>query len=145
MSIEIFCCYARKDQTLLNELKAHLMPLQRRGLINLWADTDIGAGIAWEKEIEKHQDTAHIILLLVSADFMNSEYCYSTEMKRALERDKRKEARVISIILRPVDWRDVLGKLQALPTDGTPVIDRRWHTSDEALYSVAQGIRKVVE
>ena len=95
MSIEIFCCYAHKDQTLLKELKAHLMPLQRRGLINIWADTDIGAGIAWENEIEKHLDTAHIILLLVSADFMNSDYCYSTEMKRALERDKRKEARVI--------------------------------------------------
>ena len=111
MSIEIFCCYARKDQTLLHELKAHLMPLQRRGLINIWADTDIGAGIAWKQEIEKHLDTAHIILLLVSADFMNSEYCYSTEMKHALERDKRKEARVIPIILRPVDWQDVLGEL----------------------------------
>jgi hypothetical protein len=76
MSIEIFCCYARKDQVLLSELKAHLMPLQRRGLIKIWADTDIGAGIEWEREIEKHLDTAQIILLLVSADFMNSEYCY---------------------------------------------------------------------
>ena len=142
--IDIFCCYAHEDEELLHKLKTHLKPLQRQGLINIWADTDIGAGIAWENEIKKHLDTAHIILLLVSADFMNSDYCYSTEMKRALERDKRNEARVIPIILRPVDWQDVLGKLQALPTDGTPVVDRRWHTSDEALYSVAQGIRKVV-
>jgi hypothetical protein len=62
MSIEIFCCYARKDQVLLSELKAHLMPLQRRGLIKIWADTDIGAGIEWEREIEKHLDTAHLLL-----------------------------------------------------------------------------------
>src|SRR6266704_6936151 len=145
MSIEIFCCYARKDQTLLNELKAHLMPLQRQGLINIWADTDIGAGIAWEEEIDKHLNIAQIILLLVSPDFMASDYCYSKEMQRAMERHDKGEARVIPIILRPVDWQDVLGKLQALPTDGTPVINHRWHTSDEALYSVALGIRKIVE
>jgi len=145
MSIEIFCCYARKDQALLSELKAHLMPLQRRGLIKIWADTDIGAGIEWEREIEKHLDTAQIILLLVSADFMNSEYCYSTEMKRALERHNRKEARVIPVILRPIDWQDILGNIQALPTDAKPVLSSFWHSPDDAFFDVEQGIRKVVE
>jgi hypothetical protein len=145
MSIEIFCCYARKDQALLSELKAHLMPLQRRGLIKIWADTDIGAGIEWEKEIEKHLDTAQIILLLVSADFMNSEYCYSTEMKRAIERHNQKEACVIPIILRPVHWQDILGNIQALPTDAKPVMSSSWHNTDDAFFNVAEGIRKVVE
>ncbi len=145
MPVKIFFCYAHEDEALLNQLKSHLKPLQRQGLIDFWHDRDISAGTEWEREIKEHLDTAQIVLLLVSADFMNSEYCYSSEMKRALERDERKEARVIPIILRPVDWKDVLGRLQALPTDGTPVIDRRWHTSDEALYIVAQGIRKIVE
>jgi WD40 repeat protein len=144
--LEIFCCYARKDQQLLNDLKAHLMPLQRQGLIILWADTDIGAGTEWEKEIEKHLNTAQIILLLVSRDFMNSDYCYSKEMQWAIERHKRGEARVLPIIIRPVYWEGTpFGKLQALPTDAKAVTSRHWHNRDEAFLNVTKGIRKVVE
>lgn len=75
---------------------------------------------------------------------MYSEYCYGVEMKRALERHQRGEARVVPIILRPVSWQGILGTLQALPTDAKPVVDRYWHTLDEALYDVAEGIRTVV-
>jgi TIR domain len=74
-SVEIFCCYARKDHSLLNELRIHLIPLKRQGLITLWADTDIDAGIEWEREIEKHLETAQIILLLISPEFIASDYC----------------------------------------------------------------------
>jgi len=145
MPVEIFICYARKDQLLLNELKAHLIPLQRQGRIMIWADTDIGAGTEWEKEIKKHLDTSDMILLLVSSDFMNSDYCYGIEMKRALERHERNEARVIPIILRPVHWQEApFGKLQALPTDAKPVTDPFWHNLDIAFYDVTEGIRVVV-
>src|ERR1051326_8277156 len=96
-TIEIFCCYAREDQILMKSLRKHLMPLQRRGLITIWSDTDIDAGAAWEDEIQKHLNSAHIILLLISRDFIASDYCYSTEMARALERNEQKEARVIPI------------------------------------------------
>ena len=84
-TIEIFCCYALEDQPLLYKLKTHLMPLQWQGLITIWSDTNINAGMEWEEEIKKHLDTAYIILLLVSSDFMASEYCYSKEMFRALK------------------------------------------------------------
>ena len=146
-TIEIFCCYAREDQELLRLLKKHLMPLQRQGLITIWSDTDINAGIEWEKEIEKHLDTAHIILLLVSPDFMNSEYCYSKEMRQAMERHERAEARVIPIILRPTIWRGTpFDKLQALPTNAKPVTERKsWDTADDALYDVAESINTVVK
>src|SRR2546421_1670343 len=119
--VEIFCCYAHKDKQLLEELKSHLRPLQRQGLISIWNDSDISPGSNWEEAIHSHLTTAHIILLLVSPDFMASEYCYSTEMKQAMERHERGEAKVIPIILRPVNWQGILGKLQALPTDGKPV------------------------
>src|SRR6266487_1759942 len=102
MPVKIFCCYARKDQQIMNELRKHLIPLQRQELITLWADIDIDAGEEWEKVIDQHLNTAQIILLLISPDFMASEYCYSKEMMRALERHKRGEARVIPILLRPV-------------------------------------------
>src|SRR5947209_3878197 len=145
MSIKIFFCYAREDEALLNKLKAHLSSLQRQGLIEIWHDRNISAGSNWECEISKNLNEADIILLLVSSDFMASDYCYSIEMKRALERHELKEAYVIPIILRPVHWEDVLGSIQALPTDGKPVISSSWHNLDEAFFDVAEGIRKVIK
>lgn len=145
MSVKIFFCYAHEDEVLLNKLKTHLRPLQRQGLINLWYDRDISAGTEWESEISQHLNSAQIILLLVSPDFMNSDYCYGIEMQRAIERHERKEACVIPVILRPVYWQGVLGKLQALPTDAKPVISPSWHSLDEALFDVAEGVRKTVK
>jgi hypothetical protein len=144
MAVSIFFCYAREDEALLNKLKAHLRPLQRQGLIDVWHDRDISAGTEWEQEIKKHLNEAKIILLLFSPDFIDSEYCYGIEMKRALERYQRGEARVVPIIVRPVYWQGILGHLQALPKDGLPVTDPDWHTLDRALYNVTEGIRTVV-
>ena len=144
MPVKIFCCYAHEDEPLLKKLKTHLFPLQRAGLVDVWYDRDISAGTDWEQQIKERLNTAHIILLLVSPDFMASDYCYSIEMQRALERHEQGEAHVIPIILRPVYWQDVLGKLQALPTDAIPVMSSGWHYQDEAFFNVTEGIRKVV-
>lgn len=140
-NIGIFCCYARKDQSLFLDLKAHLMPIQQEGLITLWADVDINAGAEWEDEIQRHLNTAQIILLLVSPAFMTSNYCYSTEMKRAMERHEQGEAHVIPIILRPVIWQGApFGKLQALPEEAKPIT--LWDNLDAALENVARGVQK---
>jgi WD40 repeat protein len=145
MPATIFFCYAREDQALLNQLKTHLLPLQRQGIIEFWYDREVHAETDWEPEIKKKLDTARIILLLVSPDFMDSDYYYSKEMKQALERHQRGEARVIPIILRPVYWdEELLGKLQALPTDGKPVTNSDWRIQDKALYHVTNGISNVV-
>ncbi len=143
MTVKIFFCYAREDEALLNKLKTHLRPLQRQGLIDVWHDRDISAGAEWEQEISQHLNAAQIILLLVSPDFMDSDYCYGIEMKRAIERHERDEARVVPVILRPTLWRETsLGKLQALPKDAKPVIG--WPNVDDALFSIAEGIRDIV-
>ncbi len=143
-NMEIFCCYAREDQPLLLKLKKHLTPLQREGLITLRADINISAGTKWEQEVHHYLNTAQIILLLISPDFMSSDYCYSVEMQRALERHERGEARVIPVILRTVPWRKTpLGKLQALPKDANPIT--RWPDQDEALNDVSERLREVVE
>lgn len=142
--VEIFFCYARKDQSLLNDLKTYLMPMMRLDLIKMWHDADIGPGIEWEEEINKHLHSAQIILLLVSPDFIASDYCYSIEMTRAMERHKRREVRVIPIILRPVDWIGApFAKLQALPAGGLPVTS--WSRYNEAFLDIARGIRATVE
>src|SRR6266702_4114160 len=143
MPVSIFFCYAREDEALLKKLKVHLSPLQRQRLISVWHDRDISAGTEWEQEIKTHLDAAQIVLLLVSPDFIASDYDYDTEMQRALERHRRGEAKVIPIILRPVYWHGTpLGELQALPTDGKPVTS--WQDPDSAFYDVVKGIRKVV-
>jgi TIR domain len=142
MPVKIFFCYAHEDEALLNKLKSHLRPLQREGLVDFWHDRDISAGKEWELEINERLNTAQIILLLVSSDFINSDYCYGIEMKRAMERHERGEARVIPIVLRPVDWRSVLGKLYALPTDAKPVSN--WRPQDKAFLDIAENIRKIV-
>ncbi len=144
--IKIFCCYAHKDERLLNKLKIQLRPLQREGLIDIWHDLDIYAGTEWEREINEHLNTAKIILLLVSPDFIDSEYCYGSEMKQAIQRHEQGEAHVIPIILRPVYWQgSPFGKLQALPKDAKPVMSTSWHSQDEAFFNVAEGIRRAVK
>ena len=146
MPINIFICYTRKDEALLNELKSHLEPLRQEGLIHVWYDRDIGIGTEWEPQIMRHLNTAQVVLLLVSPDFMASKYCYGIEMKRALERHELGQARVIPIILRPVFWHGKpLGKLQALPTDGKPVTSAFWQDRDAAFYDITQGIYQVVK
>ena len=144
MPVKIFFCYAHEDEPLLKQLKAHLSPLLREGLIDVWYDRDISAGTDWEQQIKEQLNTAQIVLLLVSPDFMNSDYCYGIEMKRALERHERGEARVIPVILRHIYWQGVLGRLQALPKDALPVTDPDWHGIDRAFYNVTEGLRKVV-
>ncbi len=143
-TIEIFCCYARNDQSFLKHLRKHLTLFQKQGLINLWYDVDICPGTNWEEEIQKHLETAQIVLLLISPDFIASDYCYSKEMKRALERHNLGEARVIPIILRPVHWqRAPFGKLQALPKDAKPV--KSWRDQDKAFVDVVTGILIAIE
>ncbi len=144
-AIEIFYSYSHRDEALKDKLVVHLAGLRRKGIITEWHDRMIAAGTEWKGQIDAHLDSAHVILLLVSPDFLASNYCWDVEVKRALERHEKREAHVIPVILRhTADWTDApFGKLQALPRDGKPV--RSWSDEDEAFVDVAQGIRKVVE
>ena len=142
--LEVFFSYSHKDETLCDELNAHLAAMKRQNVIKNWTDRRITAGDEWRDEIEKHLDSADLILLLVSSDFLNSEFCYLIETSRALLRHESGDARVIPVIVRPVDWQDLpISKLQALPKDSKPVTS--WPNRDEAWQNVAQGIRKAIE
>jgi len=143
-AIKVFYSYAHEDKWLCDELDKHLGTMKRLNQITGWYDRDISAGTEWAREIGLHLNTSHIILLLISSDFMASDFCYSVEMKRALERHEREEAHVIPIILRPVDWHDApFSKLQVLPVGARPITS--WANRDEAFEDVARGIRKAVQ
>jgi hypothetical protein len=142
-AVEVFYSYAHEDECLRKKLDTHLGTLKRQDLIKVWYDRDINAGKERAQEIDSHLKTADIILLLISSDFIASDYCYSVEMKRALERHKAGEARVIPIILRPVDWQNTpFSKLVALPPYARPVTS--WPDQDEAFLAVAEGIREAI-
>ena len=142
--IKLFFSYSHKDEDLRDELVKHLSILKRQGVLEAWHDRNIDAGAEWANEINEHLNEAQIILLLISSDFMASDYCYDIEMKRAMERHNANEAAVIPVILRTCDWKGApFGKLQGLPKDMKPVDD--WPNRDQAFTNIAQGIRKVVE
>ncbi|MEM9265201.1 MAG: toll/interleukin-1 receptor domain-containing protein [Cyanobacteria bacterium P01_F01_bin.13] len=142
--IEIFFSYSHKDESFREQLEIHLSMLKRQNLIKPWHDRMITAGDEWKGEIDKNLNSADIILLLVTANFLASDYCYDIEMKRSLERHEIGEACVIPIILTPVEgWAySPFSKLQVLPRDGKPVT--RWDDADEAFVNVARGIRKSI-
>jgi hypothetical protein len=139
-ALRLFCSFSHKDEDLRSQLEVHLKLLQRKGVIASWHDRLIGAGQEWREQISKNLERADLILLLVSADFIASDYCYDIEMTRALERHEVGEALVIPVIVRDVDWSDApFGKLQALPKNARAV--RRWSDRDAAWRSVVEGIK----
>ncbi len=142
--INLFISYSHKDEELKNNLKSHLMALKRCGLINIWHDREILSGQEWEGEINEHLDNAHIILLLISSDFIQSDFCYGVEMKHAMARQNFGDAVIVPVILRDCHW-DVtpLGKLQALPHNGKAVTS--WPNIDEAFNNVVQGICDLIK
>ncbi len=136
-SLELFYCYAREDRALRDELNKQLTDSRRSGLITTWYDGEIIPGTPWEKEIKTHLKNAHVILLLVSADFISSDYCYGKEMQSAMKRHNANEARVVPILLRPTVCNNApFNVLQMLPSDALPVTS--WINRDEALANVAQ-------
>src|SRR5438128_1377433 len=99
--IEVFFSYSHKDEELRDEMANHLSILKRQGVITDWHDRRITAGDEWAGQIDEHLNSAHLILLLISADFIASDYCYDLELTRAMERHEAREACVIPVILRP--------------------------------------------
>ncbi len=146
--IEIFLSYSDKDESLCESLLSHLSPLRRLDVIKHWHHHQIRAGQNWVNETIKHLDTAHVILLLISSDFINSDYCFSDQLKRAMERHTAGTARVIPILLRNVDYMGMgmpFEKLEPLPQNRCPVKSSSWQNWDEAFEHIARGIRTVIE
>lgn len=140
----VFFSYSHKDEALRDQLEAHLSLLRNQGLIDVWYDRRIIAGDALDNTIFRELETADIILLLISSDFLNSTYCFAREMNRAMERHNAGTARVIPVILRHCDWQSApFGSLLAAPRDAKPVVS--WPDQDEALADVAKQVRRAVE
>jgi hypothetical protein len=148
LPLSVFISYSHRDEDFKDELVVHLANLKRQQKISAWQDRDIEAGAEWEAEIKQQLETAEIILLLISPRFLASNYCYDVEMQRAIARHDAGTARVIPILLKPVDWQDTpFSKLQTLPiayqAGAKPIT--QWEDQDAAFVEVVKGIRGAVE
>ncbi|MBV9057698.1 MAG: toll/interleukin-1 receptor domain-containing protein [Pseudonocardiales bacterium] len=140
-AVEIFISYAREDVGMQERLLTHLSRLRRQGVATTWTDREIAPGEKWRSSINARLEAADIILLLVSADFINSDYCWDVEVKRALRRQAEGTARVIPVILRECDWKSLpFGELQAVPQ--SPI--SAWSDQDAAFAEVARAIGAVI-
>lgn len=143
MSWRIFYSYAHEDAALRQRLATYLAPLKQQKKIVEWHDRQIMPGSNWDNEISENLDSADLILFLVSADFLASDYIFGVEVDRALARLKRQEAKVVPVLLRPCLWEDSrFSELQFIPRDGIPISESR--SADEALKEVAKEIRNLV-
>lgn len=141
--IKLFYSYSHRDEQYCEQLKIHLSPLRRQSLIEEWYDREIVPGQEWRGIIDDRLEASKVILLLISADFINSNYCYETEMLRAVEKHEQGEAIVVPVIIRPADWQQTpFSGIQAIPKDGKPVT--LWPNQDEAWLDVVRGIRRVL-
>lgn len=146
MSIDVFISYSPADDAARRTLETHLTALQRSRLIRTWTANQISPGQEWRVVVDKRLDEAHLILLLISPDFLACDHLYDVEMKRALERHRAGVARVVPIIVRHVDWNGTLiDGLAMLPESARPVSSAKWETPDKAWTNVALGLRRVVE
>ena len=138
-----FISYSHRDEAALERLHTHLAPLRRQGLIEAWFDREILAGGEIDATVAEELESCELFLLLVSPDFLASDYCYEREMQQALERHEAGEARVVPILIEPCDWAtSPLRQLKALPRDGKPVSD--WTNANHAYLDIVQELRRIV-
>jgi tetratricopeptide (TPR) repeat protein len=141
-SVKLFISYSHRDEKLRQQLDKHLAPLKRQKVIEAWHDRQIPAGTEWANEIDENLSNADIILLLVSPDFVASDYCSNIELEIAMSRHQQGAAIIIPIVLEPCDWSWLpFAKFQAFPKDALAVTS--WTNQNEAFVDVATGIRKV--
>ncbi len=135
--------YSHADEALRNELEKHLSPLKRLGKITTWHDRCIIPGQEFENQIDHYFSQADIILLLISSDFIASDYCYQVEMTNALERHNRGEAVIIPVILRECDWHQLpFGRIMAATIDGKPIT--KFASHDDGYFQVAGAVSRAI-
>lgn len=156
--IKIFCSYSHRDERLREQIEDYTVSLRRDGFVTIWSDRCIQPGKERRREIDENLETADIVLLLISNDFLVSAYCYNIEMTRALERRRESQVQVLPVILRHCDWKSAkvgvgehqiaLGDLEAIPLRGAEkrlVPIESWQHRSEAFTAVAEALRGVVQ
>ena len=141
--LKLFVSYSHADKKHRDRLELALSLMKRQGLVETWSDIKMTAGTTIDARIAQEMRSADVFLLLVSPDFLASNYCYEKELSFALERHSAGRARVVPIIVRPADWMSSpVSGLLSLPEDAEAV--SLWPDEDQAWLSVSTGLRSVL-
>lgn len=140
--LEVFISYSHKDESVREEFEAHLAPLTRDGMISVWHDRHIPPGDHWRKKIDDRLLSSKIVILMISKDYLASDFCHDVELRIAMEQHHAGISWVVPVIISPVDWHHAsFAKLQVLPKDGKAI--STWLNRDDAYKSIAMKIREI--
>ncbi len=142
----VFISYSHRDEVEKNQLLTHLGVLQHAGLISTWSDEQIGVGDEWETEIETAISRAQIAVLLITANYLNSEFTLRTEVPELLNRRQNEGLIIYPVIAKACAWRAIswLHQLSVRPKGGTPVWSNGGVDVDENLTGIAEEILEIV-
>lgn len=141
--IKVFLSYSHADEKYKEELDKHFAALKRSDKVETWNDRELQAGTKFDDDIKSHLNQDDIIILLISSDFIASDYCYNIEMQRAIERANNNECKVIPIIVRPCLWTETpIKDILALPKDGKPI--SKYEDSDEAYLEIVSAVNNMI-
>ncbi len=143
-TIKVFISYSHIDQEYMNRLDKHLSILKRQNELESWDDRCIDPGENWKDKIHDAVFSTHVFLLLISADFLASDYCNDVELAEASKRASKGECIIIPIILKNCDWKNykMIEKLKVLPKDGRAIVN--WDDEDSAYLDIVTGIRRIL-
>lgn len=144
---KIFISYSHQDKEYLDRLMVHLKPLMRRGMLDVWADTKIKTGDHWREEIQKALDSASVAILLVSADFMASDFIIDNELPPLLSKAEVNGTRILPVIVSPCRFtrEPELSRFQSANDPSTPLStiprDEREIIYDKLMAEVERGMK----
>ncbi|MGH3449661.1 MAG: TIR domain-containing protein [Haloechinothrix sp.] len=140
--LKLFLSYAHEDRDLVTELRKHLAPLRHEQIVADWYDREVMAGQDWDREIRAQLESSDLVIVVVSADFVASDYAYGRELALALRLHDQGRLRLLPVIGRNCKWQNLpLARLQVLPEGAVPISS--WDQRDDALVSVVVGVERV--
>ena len=143
---KVFISYSHKDKDWLKRLKIHIKPFEKKGIIDLWDDTKIKPGMLWREEIKKALDTTKVAILLVSANFLASDFIIENELPPLLSAAEKEGAVIIPVILRPCAFSESeLEKFQSINPPSKALSGMSEHEQEEVLVNAAKSIKEALE
>lgn len=143
----VFVSYSHADKTWLRRLQVHLKPLERLGSISLWDDTRLKPGSHWQREIEQELDQARVAVLLISADFLASDFITTNELPRLLAAAETRGTLILPIIVSPCRFGQTpsLSRFQAINAPSHPLVRMGRAGREEAFVAVADRIEAALQ
>jgi len=139
---KIFLSYSHEDEAWKELVLKHLHVPERQALLEVWADERIEGGARWNDQILGAIDSARVAVLLVSANFLGSEFILDVEVPRMLKRLQAGRLKILPVLVRPCLWPSVpwLAELQIRPWNGVALAARRGHRLDTELAAIAEEV-----